>query len=110
MANPSSTPDVIMQDDNVGYPNQASLYDMDFTTWDVEVKKAPKINIETIMRALDKKNDFYTLNSFLFNAPFIILYRADAEVDEDLSISNFTERLDIPHVAELVEFYENYYL
>mmetsp|Transcript_16973 Transcript_16973/g.16649 ORF Transcript_16973/g.16649 Transcript_16973/m.16649 type:complete len:109 (+) Transcript_16973:30-356(+) len=102
--------DAVMQDENGQYTSQSNLYDMNFTTWDLEVKKAPKINMEPVMRALDNKNDFYTINSFLFNAPFIILYRTDSEVDEDLTISNFTEKLDIPHVSELVEFYENYYL
>ena len=101
--------DVQMEEQNGEYQQPTSMYDMNFTTWDLEVKKAPKLNMETIIKAFDKKTEFFTMNSFLLNAPFIILYRSDWEVDEDLSISNFTERLDIPHVSELVEFYENYY-
>ena len=49
-------------------------------------------------------------NSLISNPPFLIFYRGDREVEEEVNPQNFSDALRIPHSSDLMSFYENFYM
>ena len=86
--------DALMEDINIKN-SQQNASDLNFTTWEMEVKTVPKVNMEVIIKAFDKKNQFFTENSFLLNTPFIILHRPDLETDDQTNLGWFFDSCEL---------------